>query len=119
ETIYSQLPIALQNLLISGQGLIFRRQRFSRNFQMELEAAIERSRWPAPRIEEWQIKKARAFFAHAAETSPYWQARFADTDFDPANLRDIEDIRRVPVLEKEDLRKHADKIASSTYRQNQ
>lgn len=119
EAIYSQLPVSLQNLLISGQGLIFRGQRFGRNFQMDLEAAIERSRWAAPRIEEWQIKTARAFFAHAAETSPYWQARFADADFDPAKLRDIEDIRRVPVLEKEDLRKHADKIASSTYRQDQ
>ncbi|MFO3796154.1 MAG: phenylacetate--CoA ligase family protein [Anaerolineales bacterium] len=119
ESIYPELPIALQNVLISGQGLAFRHQRFGAGFSSALEAAIQRSQWCADQLEDWQISTTRNFLNHARMTSPYWGERFLEAGFDPASLQVVSDIRRVPILEKADLRGRTDQIASSMYARKQ
>jgi len=114
ENAYPSLPIALQNLLIGGQGWLFRRQRFTGGFHRLLAEASDRATWSADRLTAWQVREARDFLIHAGATSPYWMESFAEAGFDPAGFSTPEDIRRIPVLEKEDLRRHTDRIASTT-----
>ncbi len=108
--VYPKLPVAMQNALVSTQGLIFRRRRFSPNFHAELARAIDRANWSADRLTAWQVETARDFLRHAG-ASPYWGKRFVDAGFDVESFRAPEDIRRVPILEKVDLRHRAYEIA--------
>lgn len=112
ELIYPRLPILAQNVMISGQGALFRRQRYGPDFHRALAEAKERAAWSGDRLAAWQLGTLRAFLIHADRTSPYWRRRFAEREFDPARLETLEDLRRVPVMEKSDLRTRAREIAS-------
>lgn len=113
ECLYPHTPIAVQNLMISGQGWIFRRERYGRVFRKALAEAKVRATWPGERLEAWQLDALRSFLDHAGQTSPYWRERFAEAGFDPTQLRDLADLRAAPVLEKSELRSRTGKIAST------
>jgi phenylacetate-CoA ligase len=116
EAIYPSLPISLQNILISGQGWQFKRQRFTGKFSSLLSQAIDRTGWSEDQLNEWQVKAAREFLTHAHDTSPYWREQFTAASFDPTTFRNLDDIRQIPVLEKNELRSRAGEIASTTAR---
>src|SRR3984885_1498296 len=54
------------------------------------------------RIEALQLVKLRRQCEWAAARSPWYRRRFADEGFDPAQLRTLEDLRRVPVLTRDE-----------------
>lgn len=113
EKIYKNSPIFIQNLMVTGQGLVFRRHRFNQNFYDQLSSSISRSSWPKMKLEEYQVSAAREFLFHAAQHSPYWKQRFLDHGCDPKAFSCISDIRGFPVLEKTDLRTRTSEIAAT------
>jgi phenylacetate-CoA ligase len=54
------------------------------------------------RIEALQLAKLRRQCEWAAARSPWYQRRFADERFGPAQLRTLDDLRRIPVLTRDD-----------------
>lgn len=41
---------------------------------------------------------------HATRTCPFWTRRFRESEIDPAKVESLEDLRRLPLLEKSDVR---------------
>jgi phenylacetate-CoA ligase len=54
------------------------------------------------RIEALQLAKLRRQCEWAATRSPWYRRRFAADGFDPAQLRTLDDLRRVPVLTRDE-----------------
>ena len=54
------------------------------------------------RLAELQLAKLRAQSEWAAARSPWYRRRFAAEGFDPAALRSLEDLRRLPMLTRDD-----------------
>ncbi|HUB03579.1 MAG TPA: phenylacetate--CoA ligase family protein [Solirubrobacteraceae bacterium] len=54
------------------------------------------------RIEALQLAKLRRQCEWAAARSPWYQRSFADERFDPAQLATLDDLRRVPLLTRDD-----------------
>lgn len=50
-----------------------------------------------------QEEKLRQAIAYLAEHSPYYQSMFADHSIDPASIKTIDDLQRLPFTEKRDL----------------
>lgn len=115
QAIYPSLPLILQNLLISGQGWIFRRRRFSGQFQAELRKANGRATWSEQDLLEWQLTTLRDFLNHAYLTSPYWARRMQEVGVSPKDLRSLACLSKFPVLEKDDLRRFTPEIASTAF----
>ncbi|MBM4370688.1 MAG: phenylacetate--CoA ligase family protein [Deltaproteobacteria bacterium] len=61
--------------------------------------------WDAARLEEHRITALRGLLEHAARTVPAQAERFAAAAFRPGDLSRAEDLRRLPVMEKDDLRR--------------
>jgi phenylacetate-CoA ligase len=57
---------------------------------------------PRKKIEQLQIRNFKKILAYAKDHSAFYQARYRDID--PDVIRDIKDIRMLPIIEKEDLR---------------
>lgn len=71
-----------------------------RMFTMDIEfESVER-------IRAYQEELLRKQVAYLAAHSPYYQRLFAEQGIDPASIRTIEDLQRVPFTEKADLQKH-------------
>src|SRR5690606_33110758 len=102
-TLYSRLPVFLQSALENLQGYIIQKRRFNGNFEREL-ARFENHN--PTEVDKVQLKS----FIHHAIKSPFWRERFEryGVDVDSPNL--LGEIKKLPVLTKDEVRANTDLI---------
>lgn len=72
---------------------------------------LEASQWYSPsQLRELQRKKLRKLLAHCSKNVPYYQKLFARLSLKPENLETAEDLQKIPILEKEELRKNIEQM---------
>jgi phenylacetate-CoA ligase len=106
EAVYLRLPVWLQNLACSREGRRIQRTRYGSEFEERLKQAEQRSEWPAERIAEFRDARLRDFVRHAAEYSAFYRWYFRLHGVDPRCIRGLDDLKRLPVLTKEDVQAH-------------
>ncbi|MCP4574618.1 MAG: phenylacetate--CoA ligase family protein [bacterium] len=99
------MPIPLQNAACSLAGWHTVRQRFGETFRGQLAAYEERNRWSHNRIVGFRNARLKDFVRHCADTVPYYRALFPEYGIDPGSIREIEDLKQLPVLTKEEIRR--------------
>lgn len=68
--------------------------------------ALDRSQWSSrARLEEMQVERLRALLIHAGMRVPYYRELFSDCGFIPSRLKSVEDLRPIPLLTKEIIRR--------------
>ena len=105
ERIYGRLPAPVQSLAVTVRGMRLASERYGRAYwrrRRELPGIFALSR---AELEALQMRELRRLVEHAARSSPYHREALAGID--PASLRTVDDLRRLPVLEKETLRARA------------
>ena len=71
--------------------------------------ALEHSQWwPAATIGELQLERLRAFLVDIGRAVPHYRELFAARGFDPAAVRSVADLQRLPLLGKADIRARVD-----------
>ena len=55
-------------------------------------------------VRERQERSLLALVEHAVRTVPFWQERFQDAGLVAADIRRLEDLTKIPVVRKEELR---------------
>ncbi len=74
---------------------------------------LERSQWWSfSRLEEYQNKKLRSLVMHAYRNVPYYHNLFKSLMLDPENIRTKDDLTKLPILTKEDIRKDPESFLS-------
>jgi phenylacetate-CoA ligase len=68
--------------------------------------------WPAERLRGLQAERLRALLSRAAEHVPYYKALFQRLDFRPQDVRSVDDLRRLPLLTKADIRANTEAMKS-------
>lgn len=56
------------------------------------------------KLQQLQTRKLKALLTHAYENVPYYHASFKKSGFRPADLTRLEDLHKIPVLRRSDLR---------------
>ena len=59
---------------------------------------------PRPEIERHQLEMLRHQLAHVIERSPFYRAKFGAIGLRPADIRTLDDVRRIPMTDKDELR---------------
>ena len=68
---------------------------------------LNKTQWWKPReLEELQNKKLRTLIKHAYENVPYYHRLFKKLGLCPEDIKTKEDLQKVPILTKEDIRKN-------------
>ncbi|MFZ6012211.1 MAG: phenylacetate--CoA ligase family protein, partial [Bacteroidota bacterium] len=108
EKFYPYLPPALQNVGISLFGYYWHKRRFGGVFKKELPAFKERENYSRAQWHAYQTSELRKLLTHAFEHVPFYKASFSAAGFSASDLAKIElgDLPKLPMLEKEDLRRH-------------
>ncbi|MBK8165347.1 MAG: phenylacetate--CoA ligase family protein [bacterium] len=90
---------------------------YDRSCRLRELSRLRRSQWDGPEtVGARQQEKLRAIIRHAAETCAYYRDRWAAAGIDAATVRTVADLRRLPILTKDDIRQHQDALVSSRYR---
>lgn len=116
ERLSAQLPISLQNLIISIWGMHTRRQRYGRHFYEILRFLKESEWWPQEQICDFQNKKLQQIVHHAYETVPYYRQIFDKLGLHPQDIRSQHDLSKLPILTKDDVRRNCKNLLSRCFK---
>lgn len=90
-------------LAYRGESALLRHHRILRRFWSASPEQLERHR----------LERLRLLLRHAAATSPFHRDRFAGAGLEVERIQGCEDIRVLPLLDKQDLNQHMDRILSN------
>ena len=82
-----------------GPGLLLGR-RFRRTYCFVREA----ERWSTDRAREYQLERLREVCVNAYNNSRYYRESFRKAGFEPGDLKNLEDLRGLPLIDKSTVR---------------
>jgi phenylacetate-CoA ligase len=113
---YKHLPFTVQKALVDWYGRYIRRDRFGPEYE-ELSAFLERSERSDPEeLRAYQESRLREIVRHAYETVPHYRDVMDERNLKPTDITGIEDLAKLPVLRKDDVRDAGDRLRSSAVR---
>lgn len=101
--IYNALPVFLQNILISLQGLYIQKTRFSQQFKTELNFFDQSN---PDEINKSLLKD----FLINAQKSPFWHKRFQSFGVNVNSQNPIDEIEKLPILKKKEVQNNLNLI---------
>jgi phenylacetate-CoA ligase len=102
---------------IVSRGLFPLHERLKGHDSVERLRALEASQWLAPEaVEQLRLRRLRDFLVDVGAGVPYYARLFAETRFDPASVRTLEDLREVPFLTKPLIRANTEVLKSRAAR---
>jgi len=73
--------------------------------------------WPAEQRQRWIFERLRRVLVLAAEGTDFYRERFRAAGFDPnRHFQSPDDLSRVPILTKEDVRSHWERMIDARFR---
>src|SRR5690554_5146447 len=70
----------------------------------------ESDKWSKERLVAYQLEKCKSFVEFVNEHSPYYKARFKEIGFVPQELKSVDDLKKIPSIDKSVIRQHTDDI---------
>lgn len=107
QKIYPHLPVRFQNALVSGYGYFWHKRRYGGIFGEQLKLFKDREGFTVSQWRDYQNLALRKLLLHSFETVPHYNSAFKSVGLTKSQLEafDIENINRLPILEKDTLRK--------------
>lgn len=91
-------------MFCSAYGFIEKRKRFSSDFFKYLDWLEESQFWGEQEIYNYKLNELKKIYKHAYNTVPYYRKKFKKAGLSSNLLKEIEDWKKIPILEKEDIR---------------
>jgi phenylacetate-CoA ligase len=80
-----------------------------------LEELEQTQWWDQGKNKELQEKKLRALIKHAYENVPYYHKMFRENRLNPLDIRTTEDLMKLPVTTRDDVRRNFDDLIAKNY----
>lgn len=100
--LYDRSPIFVQHLMTTGAGFQRNRTRYGRVYWEHRAFLKEFDTWSLDRQLEHQQKELQKFLKYAVEKCPFYRKLYAGIDI--AAIRTVNDLKRLPIVDKEMLR---------------
>ncbi|PNZ70012.1 phenylacetate--CoA ligase family protein [Staphylococcus croceilyticus] len=101
QFIYEHAPIALQNIMVSVQGKLFEKQRYTSHYYKELEKLRN-----CDKPYELQEERMREFYRLIKNNSEYYKEKLSEFN----DEIDLSNLEKYPLLTKEDVRTNVEEI---------
>ena len=98
-------PNLVRKIIYPLHEKIMGRQTFA-----HLAALTEQQWWPPERLEELRFRKLQELLQHARRNIPFYAERFAKADFNPDKMQSLDDLRRLPLLDKSVIKANLEKM---------
>lgn len=93
---------------------------YERSARLRTLRELRRMQWDTPEaVRARQEQALQVMLRHAAATCTFYRERFAAAALDPAAVRTLHDLRSLPILTKDDIRRHQDDLISSRFRKQE
>lgn len=108
--IYSKSPLWLQDVFALFARPIPRSVMLGPGFHGFFEE-LNKTQWYKPeRLRRFQESRLRALLKHAYQNVPYYHKTLKEENVRPRDVRTIEDLKKLPILTKQDVRNHSSQL---------
>jgi len=104
DKIYKNSPILIQNLFCTAYGLSEGRKRHGSFFQKKLRDLLETEWLDHVEIRDYQNENVARLIYHVYQKVPYYRELFRSSGLTPQDVQSVEELEKVPILTKEDVR---------------
>jgi phenylacetate-CoA ligase len=104
QKIYWWSPYFVKELFSWQYAWKMDRLRHGYFFEQTLREITERDKWTSQQFLEFQNEQLRLIVRHAASYVPYYRKVFSEYGINPNNINSIEDMKQLPILDKELVR---------------
>ena len=114
--LYHKSPIFIQNILISIYGYGLKNDKYGSVYKEQLKLFKKREHYTHQQWRDHQTIELRKLLIHAYSTVPYYNELYSKHGFNASSFNNFElqDLSKLPYLEKEDLRKYGKTSLLST-----
>jgi len=104
QKLYWKAPYFVKCWMASWNARRLDRWRYGAEYKRLLDEISRRDAWTPQQFRDYQNQQLCEVVALAAAHVPYYRELFAEGGIDPASIRSVDDLARLPVLEKSVVR---------------
>lgn len=113
--IYNRLPAWCQTLAVSLEGWRIQKRRYDALFEERYQDFMSRNDWSYGQKCAYRDEQLRKMVKHCYETVPYYRSLFDRLNIDYRQIKCLEDLKILPVLDKQTIRDHFGEFFSEGY----
>ncbi|QDY44834.1 hypothetical protein FK545_02815 [Planococcus glaciei] len=110
EKIYDNSPIAFQNFMVSVSGYQRNKTRYGKEYYDHLNFLKDFDTWSLKEKLNYQKKELIDFIQYVKENSIFYKELYKDIDL--SLIKEIEDLKKLPVVDKEMLRENINNVTT-------
>ncbi|HEY5997806.1 MAG TPA: hypothetical protein VI078_00695 [bacterium] len=114
--LYSRFPVCMQNLAVSMYGYRECVVRHGKFFESARGQIAGRMYVSGRALQEYQSQALRNLVMRCNEKVPYYRKIFRKIGLEPRQIRGVEDLLRLPILEKSELRDNQSTLVADDIR---
>lgn len=118
KRVYDRLPPRIQDIGLTAYSLVLHHQRYGGEFRALQRLLEQTERYTSDESEAYQSQHLQQLVRHAYETVPFYRLRFNEHGIDPAGIKTPADLKRLPLLTKDDIRRNFVSLTSDAYPQH-
>ena len=108
QRVYDKSPVYFQHVMTTGAGYQRNRSRYGRAYWAERRWLVEYDNWSLEQKLEHQRKELLKLVRYAVVYSPFYRDLYSDVDLDAVDS--VSSLNKLPIVDKEMLRKHMDQV---------
>jgi len=110
--LYDRSPIWSRSFASTAYGFLKDRKEKTKLFWQCLAELEETQWWSLEKLQDLQSQRLKKLIKHCAENVPYYQKKFAEYGIIPSQIQTPDDLKKIPILDKETIRKNFDDFIS-------
>ena len=116
---YSRLPIFAQHLTCNIHGAYMNCRFFGAEYRKILDQYIRQTFQSPTLTRELRDQHLRNFIKHAVTTTQYYKRIFGESGLSPDDIRGLNDLAKIPILQKSDVQNFQQELSSSSIGKNE
>ena len=117
EKIYHVSPIPIQVLMLNIKAAELYLERYGRKFDKVWDEFKQIESSASSDITTYQTERMQQLIRHAYETVPYYRDLFVEHKLEPADIKTLTDLAKIPVLTKQTIKDNFNRLVSSSANQ--
>jgi phenylacetate-CoA ligase len=117
ESIYLQSPVLFQNITLSLYGYKIDRIRHGGEYANFYRSVCRQYKFGKNELQEYMNAQFKGVIYEAMKYVSYYKELFQNQGIVAEDIRSVDDIKKIPLLEKEVLRRDPDRLLSTKYNQ--
>jgi len=114
--IYRNSPALIQEFIGLLLRPIPRSVMLSSGFSTKLAFLLKSEKWKYEELVKFQKRALRSLVEHAYRNVPFYHEVFRKSGLNPSDIRTIDDLRKLSVLTKDDVRRNFHRLIAKNYR---